>query len=53
MEIIETTSSPSWQVEGRNWVGEETTGGQWKGSGSGVGRERTDSQMAMRMYGNL
>jgi hypothetical protein len=53
MEIKETTSSPSWQVEGRKWVGEETTGGQWKGSGSGVGRERTDSQMAMRMYGNL
>jgi hypothetical protein len=35
-------------MEGRNRVGEGSVGG----SGSGVGRDRRDGQMAMRMNGN-
>jgi hypothetical protein len=40
-------------MEGGNWVGEEKGMGMGGSSGSGVGRDRRDGQMAMRMSGNL
>jgi hypothetical protein len=38
-------------MEGGN--GRRAVEGEWEGSGSGVGRDRRDDQMAMRMYGKL
>jgi hypothetical protein len=36
-------------MEGENWVGRW----MWRGSESGVGRDRKDGQIAMRMNVNL